>query len=54
MMFFSKIEDVYQATLKAKEKLARKQSQRSRGENSSKGKGTNREKFQKLNPEVDK
>jgi hypothetical protein len=45
MMFFSKVEDSYQATLKVEEKLARKQSQRTRGGNSRRGKGTNREKF---------
>jgi len=40
--------------LKAEEKLARKQSQRSRGGNSSRGKGTTREKFQKSKHEADK
>ena len=54
MISVSKFKDAYQAILKDEEKLARKQRQRSRGVNSSIGKGTNREKFQKLNPEVDK
>jgi hypothetical protein len=54
MMSISKFEDAYQEALKAEEKLARKQSQRSRGGNSNRGKGTNREKFQKSKPEADK
>jgi uncharacterized protein YjbK len=54
MMSVRTVEDSYQATLKAEEKLARKQSQRSRGKNSSRGKGTTREKFQKSKPEDDK
>jgi hypothetical protein len=45
MMSISKVKDAYQTTLKAEEKLTRKQSQRSRGGNSSRGKGTSREKF---------
>jgi hypothetical protein len=54
MILFSTVEDAYQAALKAEEKLARKQSQRSRGGNSSRGKGTTREKFQKSKHEADK
>jgi hypothetical protein len=54
MMSVSTVEDAYQASLKAEEKLARKQSQRSRGGNSSRGKGTTRKKFQKSKPEADK
>jgi hypothetical protein len=45
MMSVSKVEDAYQEALKDEEKLARKQIQRSRGGNSSRGKGTNREKL---------
>jgi hypothetical protein len=37
--------DAYQAALKAEEKLAKRKIQRSRGENSSRGKGTGRENF---------
>jgi hypothetical protein len=54
MMSVSKVKDSYQAALKAKEKLAKKQSQRSRGENSSRSKGTSKEKFQKLKPKAEK
>jgi hypothetical protein len=54
MMSISKVEDDYQASLKFEEKLAKKQSQRNRGGNSSRGKGTNREKFQKPKPEASK
>jgi hypothetical protein len=54
MMSFSKFEDDYQEALKAEEKLSRKQIQQNRGENSSKGKGTNREKFQKPKHEARK
>jgi hypothetical protein len=48
IMFVSKVKDAYQAALKVEEKLAKKLRQRSRGGNSSRGKGTNREKFHKL------
>jgi hypothetical protein len=54
MMFVSKVEDSYQAALKAEEKLVRKQIQRNRGGNSSRGKGTIREKFQKPKHEAGK
>jgi hypothetical protein len=54
MMSVSTVEDAYQAALKAEEKLARKQSQRNIGGNSSRGKGTNREKLQKLKHEAEK
>jgi hypothetical protein len=54
MISVSKFEDAYQTTLKDEEKLARKQSQRNKGGNSSRGKGTNREKFQKLKHEAEK
>jgi hypothetical protein len=54
MMSISTVEDAYQVALKAEEKLARKKSQRNRGGNSSRGKGTSREKFQKPNHEADK
>jgi hypothetical protein len=54
MMSVIIVEDAYQAALKVEGKLSRKQSQRSRGENSSRGKGTNREKFQKPKPEARK
>jgi hypothetical protein len=54
IMSFSKFEDDYQEALKAEEKLSRKQIQQNRGENSSKGKGTNREKFQKPKHEARK
>jgi hypothetical protein len=54
MIYVSKFEDAYQAALKAEEKLVRKQSQRNRGRNSSRGKGTNREKFQKPKHEAGK
>jgi hypothetical protein len=53
MMSVSTVEDAYQATLKAEEKLARRQSQRSIGGKSSRGKGTSREKFQKSNLQDD-
>jgi hypothetical protein len=53
-MSVSKVEDACQPTLKDKEKLARKQSQRNRGGNSSRGKGANREKSQKPKHEVGK
>ena len=49
MMLVSTVEDAYEATLKDEQKLARRQSQRSRGGNSSRGKGTSSEKFQELN-----
>jgi hypothetical protein len=39
------VEDVYQVSLKAEEKLARKQSQKNKGKNLTRGKGTPREKF---------
>jgi hypothetical protein len=45
MMYDSKVENSYQATLKVEEKLARNQRQRNIGGNSRRGKGTNREKF---------
>jgi hypothetical protein len=45
MMSVSTFEDAYQVALKAEEKMARKQSHRSRGGNSSRGKGTTKEKF---------
>jgi hypothetical protein len=54
MMYISKVEDAYQEALKYEEKLARKQSQRNRGGNSSRGKGTNKDKFQKPKHEVGK
>jgi hypothetical protein len=54
MNSISTVEDAYQVALKAEEKLARKQSQGNRGGKSSRGKGTNREKIQKLKHEVDK
>jgi hypothetical protein len=54
MMSVSKVENSYQAALKAEENLARRQSQRNRGESSSRGKGTSGEKFQKSKPEADK
>jgi hypothetical protein len=54
MMYVSRVEDSYQAALNAEEKLARRQIQRSRGGNSSRGKGTRREKFQKSKPEDEK
>jgi hypothetical protein len=47
MIYVSKVEDSYQVTLNVEEKLARKQNQQTKGENSSRGKGTSREKFQK-------
>jgi hypothetical protein len=47
MMSVSKVKDSYQATLKAEEKLSRKQRQRNEVGNSSRGKGTSREKSQK-------
>jgi hypothetical protein len=54
MMSVSKVEDSYQEALKEEDKLSRKQSQRNRGGNSSRGKGTNREKFQKPKHEAGK
>jgi hypothetical protein len=54
MMSVSKVKDSYQASLKDEEKLAKKQSQQSRGRNSSRGKGTSREKFQKSKPEAER
>jgi hypothetical protein len=54
MMVVSKVEDAYQVALKDEEKLAKRQSQRSRGGNSSRGKGTSIEKFQKSKSEADK
>jgi hypothetical protein len=54
MMSVSTIEDGYQAALKAEEKLARKKSQQNRGGNSSRGKGTSREMFQKMKHEDEK
>jgi hypothetical protein len=54
MMSIIKVEDSYQAALKAEEKLARKQRQRNRGGNSSRGKETSREKFQKPKHEAGK
>ena len=39
-MSISKVEDAYQAALKVEEKLARRQSQWTRGGSSSRGKGT--------------
>jgi hypothetical protein len=47
MMSVGKFEDSYQATLKAEEKLAKKQSQQNKGGNLSRGKGTRKEKSQK-------
>jgi len=46
MMSIGTIEDSYQVTLKSEQKLARKQIQRNRGGNSSRGKGIFREKLQ--------
>jgi hypothetical protein len=54
MIYVSKVEDAYQATLKAEEKLAWRQRQRSKGGNSSRGKGTARENFWKSKPKDDK
>jgi hypothetical protein len=54
IMHVSKVEYSYHAALKSKEKLARYQSQQNRGGNSSRGKGTDQEKFQKLKPKDDK
>ena len=54
MMSISIVDDAYQGALKVEEKLARRQSQRSRGGSSSRGKGPSREKFQKSKPEADK
>jgi hypothetical protein len=54
MMSVSTVEYAYQVALKAEEKLARNQSQQRRGGNSSRGKGTTREKFQKSKHEADK
>jgi hypothetical protein len=54
MMSVSKFDDTYQASLKAKEKLARRQRQRTRGGKSSRGKGTTKENFRKLKPEDEK
>jgi hypothetical protein len=54
MMSISKFEDDYQVAFKSKEKLARKQSQRNIGGNSSRGKGTNKQKFQKPKHEAGK
>jgi hypothetical protein len=39
------VEDAYQVALKEEEKLARKQSQKNRGKNPTRGKGTTRENF---------
>eukprot|EP00253_Pinus_taeda_P010891 PITA_10891 len=39
------IEDAYQATLKAEEKMLRKQNQRNRGKSSARGRGTTRSRF---------
>jgi hypothetical protein len=39
ILFLKTVEDAYQATLKAEEKLARKQSQKVRGRSSTRGKG---------------
>jgi hypothetical protein len=54
MISVNKVKDSYQAALKDEEKLAKKQSQRNRGGNSSRGKGTNKEKFQKPKHEAGK
>jgi hypothetical protein len=54
MMSISKVEDTNQVALKSEEKLARKQRQLNIGGNSSRGKGTNREKFQKQKHEYGK
>jgi hypothetical protein len=54
MIYVIKVKDAYQSSLKAEEKLARRQSQRSIGGSSSRGKGTTREKFQKSKLEDDK
>ena len=54
MMSISKAEDAQKESLKDEEKFPRKQSQGSRGGNSSRGKGTNTKKFQKSKPEADK
>eukprot|EP00253_Pinus_taeda_P027613 PITA_27613 len=40
------IEDAYQAALKAEEKMLRKQNQKNRGKSSTRGKGTNKSRFQ--------
>jgi hypothetical protein len=44
-MLVSIVEDSYQSSLKDEDKLARKQSQGSRGGNLRRGKGTTKEKF---------
>jgi hypothetical protein len=46
------VEDAYQAALKAEEKLARKQSQRTRGRSQSRGKGSSRGRFQNTKEEA--
>jgi len=46
------IEDAYQAALKAKEKMLRKQSQRNRGKSSARGRGTTKSRFQHLHGEA--
>jgi hypothetical protein len=54
MMTIRTVEDAYQSTLKAEEKLARKQSQWNRGKSPSRGRGTIREKFHKPKPKAEK
>jgi hypothetical protein len=54
MMKMRTVEDAYQVALKAEEKLARKHSQQNREKSPNRGRGTIREKFQKLRGEAGK
>jgi hypothetical protein len=54
MMSVRTVEDAYQISLKAEEKLARKQSQRNRGRSPSKGKGVSHDKAQKSKDGIEK
>jgi hypothetical protein len=52
MITMRTVEYAYQVALKEEEKLARKKSQKNRGKNPNRGKGTTREKFQKSREEA--
>jgi hypothetical protein len=54
MMTIRTVEDAYQIALKAEEKLARNQSQRSRGRGSNRGKGIVYDKAPKTKDEIEK
>jgi hypothetical protein len=54
MMKVRKVEDAYQIALKAEEKLARKQSQQSRGRSLNRGKRVSHDKAQKPKGEAEK